>query len=178
LFDNYEAFIWVAILAFLGPGLNLFAQPISLHPENPHYFLYQEKPTVLIASGKHYGSVINQDFDFDLYLETIHMAGFNHTRVFLIEYVDRLSSIRRLRHRVRTIPVDGAFGHRAFPQRGMRQHQRGDPSDAPPVISQLPVSSPPKNFPIAVGRDTPRSPMPNRRTSPRMTLLPVVREQV
>ena len=77
-----------ATLAFLGPGLSLFAQPISLHPENPHYFLYRGKPTVLITSGEHYGSVINPGFNFNLYLETIHKAGFNHTRVFLGDYLE------------------------------------------------------------------------------------------
>jgi hypothetical protein len=32
---------------------------ISLHHENPHYFSYQEKPTVWISSEEHYGAVIN-----------------------------------------------------------------------------------------------------------------------
>ena len=29
--------------------------PIRLHPENPHYFLFRGRPTVLITSGEHYG---------------------------------------------------------------------------------------------------------------------------
>ena len=29
------------------------AQPIQLHPANPHYFLWREQPTVLISSGEH-----------------------------------------------------------------------------------------------------------------------------
>ena len=27
------------------------SNPISLHPENPHYFLWRGKPTILITSG-------------------------------------------------------------------------------------------------------------------------------
>jgi hypothetical protein len=34
------------------------AQPISLHPENPDYFLFQGKPAVLVTSGEHYGAVL------------------------------------------------------------------------------------------------------------------------
>jgi len=69
-------------------SFSLLGQPISLHPENPHYFLYQGKPTILITSGEHYGSVINPDFNFDLYLETIHKEGFNHTRIFMGDYAE------------------------------------------------------------------------------------------
>jgi len=34
-------------------------KPIGLHPENPHYFLWRGKATVLITSGEHYGAVLN-----------------------------------------------------------------------------------------------------------------------
>ena len=34
-----------------------------LHPDNPHYFEWQGKPTVLVTSGEHYGAVLNLDFD-------------------------------------------------------------------------------------------------------------------
>ncbi|NJK87225.1 MAG: hypothetical protein HC906_15830 [Bacteroidales bacterium] len=64
----------------------LMGQPISLHPENPHYFQYHEKPTILIGSGEHYGAVTNPDFNFELYLETTRKEGFNHTRLFLGDY--------------------------------------------------------------------------------------------
>jgi hypothetical protein len=66
----------------------LFSQPISLHPENPHYFLYNGKPTILVTSGEYCGSVINPDFNFNLYLETIHKQGFNHTRIFMGDYAE------------------------------------------------------------------------------------------
>ena len=59
-----------------------FAQPIRIHPANPHYFLYAGKPTVLITSGEHYGAVLNLDFDYHRYLDTLHRDGLNLTRTF------------------------------------------------------------------------------------------------
>lgn len=58
------------------------AQPISLHPENPHYFLYKGEPTVLITSAMHYGAVLNLDVDQDTYLKVLHQHGFNQHREF------------------------------------------------------------------------------------------------
>jgi len=55
-------------------------RPLRLHPDNPHYFLFRGKPTVLIASGEHYGSVINPDFDYRTYLDTLQKEGGNLTR--------------------------------------------------------------------------------------------------
>jgi hypothetical protein len=56
--------------------------PLRLHPENPHYFLWRGKPTVLITSGEHYGAVLNRDFDYGKYLSSLKRQGFNLTRVF------------------------------------------------------------------------------------------------
>ena len=56
-------------------------EPLSLHAENPHYFLFRGKPTVLISSGEHYGAVLNQDFDYLTYLNTLQAEGMNLTRV-------------------------------------------------------------------------------------------------
>ena len=39
--------------------------PIHLHPQNPHYFEWKDKPTILVTSAEHYGAVLNLDFDFD-----------------------------------------------------------------------------------------------------------------
>jgi hypothetical protein len=55
-------------------------EPLRLHPGNPHYFLFRGKPTVLIASGEHYGAVLNQDFDYLSYLDTLKGEGMNLTR--------------------------------------------------------------------------------------------------
>src|ERR1700734_2150832 len=57
-------------------------EPISLHPDNPHYFLFRGKPTVLIASTEHYGAVLNGDFDAIPYLDELHARGLNLTRTF------------------------------------------------------------------------------------------------
>jgi hypothetical protein len=56
--------------------------PIQLHPENPHYFLWRGKPTILITSGEHYGAVLNLDFDFEKYLQTLAADKLNLTRTF------------------------------------------------------------------------------------------------
>ena len=66
----------------------IFAQPITQHPENSNYFIYKGKPTVLVTSAEHYGAVINPDFDFELYLNTLEKIGLNHTRIFLGDYVE------------------------------------------------------------------------------------------
>jgi hypothetical protein len=58
------------------------AEPIKLHPDNPRYFLYQSKPTILITSGEHYGAVLNLDFDYIPYLNELQARGFNQTRTF------------------------------------------------------------------------------------------------
>lgn len=59
---------------------------ISLHPENPHYFLYQGKPTILVTSAEHYGAVMNTDFNYEKYLSTLKNDGLNYTRIFLGPY--------------------------------------------------------------------------------------------
>jgi hypothetical protein len=56
--------------------------PISLHPDNPRYLLWRDKPTVLVASGEHYGAVMNAPFDYVAYLDELQSAGLNLTRVF------------------------------------------------------------------------------------------------
>lgn len=67
----------------------LAAQPIQLHPENPHYFQFRGQPTVLVTSGEHYGSVLNQDFNYVKYLETLQKDGLNWTRLFIGTYFER-----------------------------------------------------------------------------------------
>jgi len=62
--------------------------PIRLHPENPHYFLYQGKPLALITSAEHYGALINLDFDYQTYLETLSREGMNYTRIFTGTYFE------------------------------------------------------------------------------------------
>ncbi len=58
------------------------AGPIRLHPENPRYFLFRDKPAFLLTSGEHYGAVLNLDFDPKPYLDELNRRGFNFTRTF------------------------------------------------------------------------------------------------
>jgi hypothetical protein len=61
--------------------------PIALHPQNPHYFLYKNQ-AVLVGSGEHYGAVLNGDFNYHKYLETLSAEGMNYTRLFGGSYVE------------------------------------------------------------------------------------------
>lgn len=79
--------VWPLMLPF-----TLFSQtnqPIKLHPQNPHYFLYKGKPTILVGSGEHYGSVINQGFDYTTYLQAMGKDGLNTTRLFTGAYIEK-----------------------------------------------------------------------------------------
>jgi hypothetical protein len=58
--------------------------PISIHPENPKYFLFRGKPLVLIAASEHYGSVVNRRFDFERYLAEAADKKQTMTRTFLL----------------------------------------------------------------------------------------------
>jgi hypothetical protein len=77
---------WAAALAFIlglaGATAAAPARPLALHPENPHYFLFRDRPAVLVTSTEHYGAVLNRDFDYVPYLDELHARGFNLTRTF------------------------------------------------------------------------------------------------
>ena len=60
----------------------LNAEPIRLHPDNPHYYLFNGQPTVLITSAEHYGAVVNKDFDYVIYLDALKAYGLNYTRIY------------------------------------------------------------------------------------------------
>ena len=57
-------------------------RPIALHPDNPHYLLFRDKPTVLITSGEHYGAVLNLAFNYIPYLDELQGKRMNLTRTF------------------------------------------------------------------------------------------------
>ncbi len=65
---------------------------LALDPINPHYFLFRGEPTILITSGEHYGAVLNLDFDYHKYLETLHKDGLNLTRTWSGSYREIHSS--------------------------------------------------------------------------------------
>lgn len=56
-------------------------QPIKLNETNPHYFTYKDKPLVIVTSGEHYGAVLNLDFDWATYLNTLYANRLNGTRL-------------------------------------------------------------------------------------------------
>lgn len=83
------------LFCLLAPAVfALGAEPIKLHPENPHYFLWRGRPTVLITSGEHYGAVLNQDFDYKKYLGKLASHGFNLTRTFSGAYCEPFGAFR------------------------------------------------------------------------------------
>src|SRR6266403_1233357 len=87
--------VWSAL--FLTPAGLASAgtsQPLTLHPDNPHYFLFRGKPALLITSGEHYGAVLNLDFDYRKYLKTLAADGLNLTRTFPGAYVEPVGAFK------------------------------------------------------------------------------------
>src|ERR1041385_8526486 len=76
------------LLVCSAPLFSQTVEPIRLHPKNPHYFLFRGKPTVLITSAEHYGSVLNGGFDYKKYQATLAADGMNFTRIFGGSYVE------------------------------------------------------------------------------------------
>lgn len=85
---NLLPIVMLTIFFFVATVLSAQVQPICLHPDNPHYFLYKGKPTVLITSGEHYGAVMNPDFDYKVYLKTLRKDGLNLTRTMSGAYFE------------------------------------------------------------------------------------------
>ena len=79
----------VLLLTFCGLSSG---QPVMLHPDNPHYFLFTGKTMAIVSSGEHYGAVINPDFDYLKYLNTLQKEGMIYTRIFTGTYFEREGS--------------------------------------------------------------------------------------
>jgi hypothetical protein len=92
------------LLGAVGMMSRAVAEPIRLHPENPHYFAWRDKPTVLITSAEHYGAVLNLDFDYGKYLETLAADGMNNTRVFTGAYVEPQGAFKIARNTLAPLP--------------------------------------------------------------------------
>jgi hypothetical protein len=95
------------VLALLFAVTSVQAVPLALHPENPHVFLFREKPAVLITSAEHYGAVINLDFDYVKYLDTLAADGLNLTRVFSGTYLEPQGAFNIARNTL--APLAGRF---------------------------------------------------------------------
>jgi len=85
---KYSLFITGLLLIFSCSGHPDIKQPLSLLPQNSHYFLFRGNPTVLIGSTEHYGAVMNLDFDYNIYLKELAANGLNLTRTFTGAYVE------------------------------------------------------------------------------------------
>jgi hypothetical protein len=71
-----------AVLAFSVVAPAICAAPIRRNPENPHYYLFRGKPTILITSAEHYGGVVNGEFDYVTYFDALKAYGMNYTRIY------------------------------------------------------------------------------------------------
>ena len=73
------------MLVFIG-GRPMNAQVLRVHPENPRLLEFRGEPTYLKTLGEHYGAVINPDFNYIPYLNTLQAGGMNLTRVILVGF--------------------------------------------------------------------------------------------
>ena len=102
--------VWAVLLLFPACGISgtpVTQRPLALHPENPHYFLFRGKPTILITSGEHYGAVLNRDFEYVKYLDTLQVDGLNLTRTFSGAYVEPQGAFKIARNTL--APAPGQF---------------------------------------------------------------------
>jgi len=92
--DIFQLALAAAVALFAASAVALAEPiaPITLHPENPHYFTFHGQTTVLVTSAEHYGAVLNADFDFAKYLEELEKRGLNHTRLFAGTYREVVGS--------------------------------------------------------------------------------------
>jgi hypothetical protein len=97
----------VCSLMFLCVVAAAAREPLALHPENPHYFLWRGEPTILITSAEHYGAVINLDFGYVNYLDTLRDDGLNLTRTFSGAYVEPQGAFNIARNTL--APAPGKF---------------------------------------------------------------------
>src|SRR5258708_7584440 len=99
----------LTVLSFLCLELtaSAAAAPLALHPENPHYFLFRGQPTVIVTSGEHYGAVLNLDFNYVKYLDTLALDGLNGTRTWSGAYCEP-SAAFSISHNTRA-PLAGRF---------------------------------------------------------------------
>jgi hypothetical protein len=93
------------VLFAIASAVHAAETPLSLHPDNPHYFLFRGKPTVLVTSAEHYGAILNREFDTDKYLAELHQHGLNLTRTFTGVYCEDAKAYGITRNTL--TPADG-----------------------------------------------------------------------
>ena len=78
---NFMRFSILTSALVLAAGLG--AEPIKLHPSNPHYYLFRwAADHSSITSAEHYGGVVNRDFDYVAYFDALKAHGLNYTRIY------------------------------------------------------------------------------------------------
>lgn len=104
-----NSLLYIIFISFVLACYPAFSQrkPIALNADNPHYFTYHHRPTLLITSGEHYGAVLNTDFNYTDYLDELQSHGLNLTRTFSGEYVESPTSFN-IRHNT-LAPVPAHF---------------------------------------------------------------------
>jgi hypothetical protein len=83
----------LALLVMLPTACARVDTPLALHRDNPHYFQFRGKPTILLTSAEHYGAVLNSDFDYVKYLDTLAADRLNHTRMFVGAYCEHAGAL-------------------------------------------------------------------------------------
>jgi len=68
------------------PGAN--AAPIKVSATNGHYFEWNGQPALLVTSAEHYGAVVNSEFNYTTYLDTMKAKGNNYTRIYPGAYME------------------------------------------------------------------------------------------
>lgn len=81
---------------------------VKLSPSNSRYLEYKGDPLILITSAEHYGAVLNLDFDYKLYLETLGKEGFNYTRIIAGTYIEPVENIFGIQKNTLS-PLPGKF---------------------------------------------------------------------
>ncbi|MFO0960887.1 MAG: hypothetical protein U0800_26190 [Isosphaeraceae bacterium] len=86
----------ISLLLAIAPAVAVVDDPPSLLllDANPRYLEFRGKPAILVASGEHYGAVLNRDFDTVAYLDALKAHGLNLTRTFSGTYLEVPGSFR------------------------------------------------------------------------------------
>ena len=69
--------------------MTAYTDLLSIYPSNPHYFMYNGQPVLLIASDHHYGAVVNEEFDYIAYLDKLRSKGQNFTRIYPGAFIEK-----------------------------------------------------------------------------------------
>lgn len=116
----------IVLLSACSGGLKENSETVKLYQNNPRYIEYKGKPVVLITSAEHYGAVLNLDFDYTSYLETLAAEGFNYTRVFTGTYIEPVENIFGIKKNT-LAPLPGRFTAPWIKKEGVYDLSRFDP---------------------------------------------------